>query len=95
MEFARTHAAVIAGAIDAGSAPRSRWTPGTGGLAAVCRLRAMFRDLRPQSVGEPRQRSQREHATLSLSRAAAELAEPYGHVASRTFVPASVSTTTT
>ena len=35
----------------------------------------MFRDLRPRRVGEPRRRSEREHATLSLGRAAAELAD--------------------
>src|SRR5881275_2038370 len=52
-------------------------------LAAVRRLRAMFRDLPPRRVGEPRRRSEREHATLSLGRAAAELAEPYAHVASQ------------
>jgi hypothetical protein len=43
----------------------------------------MFRDLPPRRVGEPRRRSEREHATLSLGRAAAELAEPYAHVASQ------------
>src|SRR6266487_7170767 len=83
MEFARTHAALIAGGIYAGSAPRSRWTPGTGWRAGVRHLRAMFRDLRPRRVGEPRRRPEREHATLSLGRAAAELAEPYAHVASQ------------
>src|SRR5262249_59361823 len=50
-------------------------------LAAVRRLRAMLRDLRPRRVGEPRRRSEREHAALSLGRAAVELAEPYAHVA--------------
>ena len=43
----------------------------------------MFRDLRPRRVGEPRRRSEREHATLSLGRAAGELAEPDRHVASQ------------
>src|ERR671926_435884 len=62
---------------------RSRgWTPGTGGPAGVPGLRATFRDLWPRRVGEPRRRSEREHATLSLGRAAVELAEPYAHVAS-------------
>src|SRR5262249_60986197 len=51
-------------------------------LAAVRRLRAMFRDLPPRRVGEPRRRSEREHATLSLGRAAVELAEPDAYVAS-------------
>ncbi len=46
-------------------------------------LRAMLRDLRARRVGEPRPRSEREDATLSLGRAAAELAGPYGHVASQ------------
>jgi hypothetical protein len=32
----------------------------------------MFRDLRLRRVGEPRRRSDREHATLSLGRAAAD-----------------------
>src|SRR5262245_57758672 len=53
----------------------------------VCRsaesLRAMFWGLRPWRVGEPRRRSQREHATLSLGLAALELAEPDGHVPSK------------
>ena len=57
------------------------------------RLRATFRDLRPRRVGEPRRRSEREHATLSLGHAAVELAEPYAHVASRTFVPAWIPVT--
>jgi hypothetical protein len=42
----------------------------------------MFRDLRPRRMGEPRRRSERQHATLSLGCAALELAEPYAHVAS-------------
>src|SRR6266511_4033862 len=46
-------------------------------------LRPTFRDLRLRRVGEPRKRSEREHATLSLGRAATELAEPYAHVASQ------------
>src|SRR4029453_303707 len=40
----------------------------------------MYRDLRPRRVGEPRRRSEREHATLSLGRAALEVAEPDAHV---------------
>jgi hypothetical protein len=55
--------------------------PGVGRRRAVA-LRAKFRDSRPRLVGEPRSRSQREDATLSLGRAALELAEPYAHVPS-------------
>src|SRR5215510_4408031 len=56
-------------------------------LAAAHRLLAMFRDLRPLLVGEPGRRSEREHQTLSLGRAAVELAEPYAHVASENVCP--------
>ena len=35
----------------------------------------MLRNLRPRLVGEPRRRSEREHATLSLGRTALELAD--------------------
>src|SRR5205823_9699087 len=53
-----------------------------GGPGAGRGLRPTFRDLRLRRVGEPRKRFEREHATLSLGRAAAELAQRDGHVAS-------------
>src|SRR2546422_7410227 len=53
-----------------------------GGPGAGRGLRPTFRDLRLRRVGEPGKRFEREHATLSLGRAAAELAERDGHVAS-------------
>ena len=54
--------------------PRIVRTRGAGPLA--------FRDRRPFRVSEPRGRAEREHATLSLGLAAAELDERGSHVAS-------------
>src|SRR5438105_3918940 len=62
--------------------PLSRSSPslasGWPSKSAEARLRAQ--EHRPRCVGEPRRRSEREHATLSLGRAAAELAERDAHV---------------
>src|SRR5262249_37303218 len=82
-------------------APVARDSPGTrsrfsawvevdawhGWAAAVPGLRATLRDLRLRRVGEPRKRAEREHATLSLGRAGAELAERGAHVASENAWP--------
>ncbi len=91
----RPHAAVIAGKIDAGSAPRSRWTPGTGGWrrsVAYGRCSGIFRPGAWEShVGAPSASTRRCPSVVPLPRSP-------NHTPTsppRTLVPAPVSTTTT